>query len=839
MRKRRPPVAPETASRRQLFAESSPLSRKAATAPPIGWSGTELSAGVFTSADPGNHANLTMEQWLGDTATTGIGEQMLTDPDIAASWREWVEWAKNGNWDVDPADQDDDVSRMQAEFIRRNLWELSETRWAHILENAMGQLVHGCAMAEPAYRWDSGDRTPLFEMIKEPGRLPKWEPTGKFDTGHVVLDDLAARLPRSIQRFHQDPETGKFGGIYQHARMDDTVKNNKMGEIFVPSDRLVLWTHQPTGNHWAGTGLFRPAYFIWRARQTLLRTGVISFERFGVGVPVATVSDKIADMGLSKGDLTAAWNDAMKQLAKYRGGAQAWLALAPGLTVDIKEGQFSGARGILDLYNALTIGIHTIGGTHHLIQGSQKVGTQSLVTEQSADFRSTIMPTLRDVADVLNRSVVRQLIDLNWSGVHGYPEIKPGDLETVDLRKALEAYEIGARSGGIVRQAEDNEFFRDLGGWPAPTEASGEDTDTVPPAVDEAQPDDDVEPAGDEEKHEEDAKPDTMAEACQCGCQGVEILAEPAPMFDVDTSPAMRVRMLAESQHDARASRIGREDIVKRTSIQIHALLGPAVMDPYLKKIQPMLDAGDATAISKVPLPGKAAIQRRLVRDYQDAREMGRYEVKREIKRGKDEDVQEQLAAALAEMRAGQELFAENPSGMTNAIDDLGRDPKEVLRRLMLAASTTTDDILAGLNSATNNYLQQTPVAEWSPTAIKQRALAVVTPRTISKDVTQDVNTTYTAGRAEQGRIEGAGIVVYTVNPEIGINGPHVVCEECQATADSDDNPALVGSAAEERLFTPNPRCLSTLSGVNTCWCNGIYLTTTDTEAAARAAGLA
>ena len=888
----------------QLHAESNArANRRSAVQPAVGWSGNEISGGIFNSADPGNHPDLTMEQWLGDTSSTGIGEQMLTDPDIAASVREWIEWAKNGNWTVEPADPDDPTSRMQAEFVRRCFFDISETRWAQLLENAMGQLVHGCAIAEPVYRWDASDRTPRFEFVKEPGKLPKWTPDGSFDVGHVVLDDLATRLPRSISRWHQDPQSGKFGGVYQYARQDDVKGATASSEIFLPADRLMLWTNQPSGNHWAGTGLFRPAYFIWRARQTLLRTGVISFERFGVGVPVAGVSKDALDMGLSKSELTSAWNDAMTQLARYRGGAQAWLALAPGLSVDIKEGQFSGAAGILDLYNALTIGIHTIGGTHHLIQGSQKVGTLDLVKEQSGDFRSTIMPTLRDVADVLNRSVVKALVDLNWAGVDGYPEIAPSDLETADVKKSLESYEIATRSGAVTPQAEDEEHFREQAGWPQRVEqedgsekddgaavvtagsddAPAQDTALngaqvasavdivarveagqlpkatartmliqffrIPEAVADAMLADVVAkaPSGagtvfdndDEPETEDDDEPDTLAETCPCGCQGVEILAEPAPMFEEDASPAMRIRMLAESQHDARASRISREDIVKRTAVQVHGMLGPKVIDPYLEKIRPMLEAGDALAISKVPLPGKAAIQRRLVRDYQDVRALAKSEVKREVKRMKDDDFQAALGEALTELRRGPGLFAENPSGLTNAIDDLGDDPAEVLKRLRLAAATTTAATLGGLSGAVNSYLQQVPASEWREPAIRSRALSVVTPRTMSKDITQDVNTTYTTARAQQGRIEGAGVVVYTVNPEIGINGPHEVCIECQETADSADNPALVGSDAEMRLVTPNPNCLSTRSGVNTCWCSQVYMTTTDVDAAADAAGLA
>ena len=804
---------------------------KRATQKPAGWAGNEISGGVFNNADPGNHPDLTMEQWLGDISTTGISEQMLTDPEIAASYKEWVEWAKNSNWTVEPADPADPVSRMQAEFVRRNFWEISETRWSQILENALWQLIAGCALAEPVYRWDANDRTPSFELIKKPGRLPKWEKDGTFDTGHNVLDDLATRLPRSIMQWIQDPITGKFAGIRQYARQDDVTKKEMPDTIEVPADKLVLWTFNGKGNHWAGEGLFRSAYFIWRARQTLLRTGVISFERFGVGVPVATANMEAFD-ALSKGERTDGWNDLMTQLSRYRGGSQAWLAPMPGFGVDLKEGAFNSAAGILDLYNALTIEIHTIGGTHHLIQGSQKVGTLDLVSEQSSDFRSTIMPTFRDAADVLNRGPVRDLIDLNWAGVDAYPEITPSDLETVDVKKSLDAYEVGVRAQAITPQPEDEEHFRERAGWPQRVELA-EEEEIVEPDEDEPQED----PV--EADESDDEQEDIDASECPCGCQGVEILAESTPMLPDDASPARKIRALAEAQHDGRASRISREDIVKRTAIQVHAMLGPKVLDPYLDKIAPLIEAGDALAISKTPLPGKAAIQRRLVRDYQDVRALAKSEVKREIKRGKDEDIQAALDEALMELRQGTDLFAENPSGLENAIDAVVRSTKAIVDRIKLAASTTASFILESLNKAMNDYFQQTPATDWSAEAAKDRGLSIVTPRTMAKDITQDTNTTYMLGRAEQGRIQGAGIVVYTVNPEIGISGPHEVCVECQTTADSADNPALVGSPAEERLVTPNPACLSTLSGVNTCWCSNVFLTTTNIDEAARAAGLA
>jgi len=807
---------------------------------PIGWSGTELSGGYFQGIDP--NADLQDRAWLGDTDTPGAAEDMMTDPALAASVQEWLERAKNANAVVKEADPDDAVSRMHAEFVRRNLFELSATRWGAIIQNLTKSVLWGCAMAETVWRWDATDRTPLFELREEPNRLPVWVHADAFDVGHVILADLPARLPTSIQDWLQN-EDGSFAGIIQRGPVDDSGRPGN--DITLPADSLVLVTHGGNGGNWEGQSRWRAAYFAWKVRQVILRMGVMSIERNGMGVPIAEQTADFLQLDDSKAK--AAWDEIKYYMKRYRAGNQAWLATPLGIKLRVEEADLKSAGAILDLYNALAADIHILGNTQHLIQGSQDVGTYGLREGQASEFRATLNPTLDDIADALNRHVVRPLIDKNWPGVTQYPTLSFDDQEHGSTKEDLERYQI-AVTAGMPTQPEDWEQFREQNNWPKLTEDAlagfnhidSDEDDPAPEPAPEPEGDDDPEPSA-----------ETLAEGgCRCGCGGDRLASlfadamQPGPLDAVSatTPPGERIRLLAETTFDGRSSRVAREDAVKRTAEGAHRVIG-RITAAHLEKIRPALEAGDAKAVVQAPLAGKVPLAQYLRTQYQDVRELGKSEVKRETKRQKaDPEFEVELDAALAEWFESTSitaLFQENPSGVENGVDEVVRSKPSILERRRLAALTTAESLIAGINKTINDFVQQNPPDRWDEDAMLARVEGVITPRTMAKDISQDVQTSYNLGRAEESRAVEAGVAVYTVQPEIGINGPHEVCSECVATATSADNPAVVGTAAEEALMVPNPACLSTLGGTNNCWCAIIYLQTPSLDEARRVAGLA
>jgi len=789
---------------------------------PRGWSGTAVAGGYIEGVEP--NTDLRNRAWRGYTNSPGIGEQMyLTDGAVAASANEWIERAQNADWRIDPGDTDDPDGQMHAEFARRNLFELSATSWLSNARNFAKAIMWGCALAETIFARDSKDEAPTFQKV-EGRRLARWEETGQFDRDHYILTDLAPRLPTSIEEWRQDTETGSFDGIVQTSPLDNTARSGSFGEVFIGAEHLVLVTYGGDGNNWEGFSRFRSVYIPWKARQTLLRMGVIAAERFGVGVPIAKqTEDGWADRAGAK----AAWAEVKRQVARYRGGAQAWMALPFGVDVEVQEPALPAAQHVLALYNQMAMDIHIAGETQHLIQGTQQVGTYGLREGQSSEFKATINPFLRAIARAVNKSVIKPLIDLNWLGVKRYPELTFGDQQHGSTKEDMEAYQIGVTSGAVTPQIEDEEFFRSRFQWPEMTEESEEARTNEPAAV---EPEPVIEPPEDEE-------PEVVAGACGCGCSEMfgTVPFEDEPS---DGSPAADVRLLAESKFDANTSRMSRVEAVERTSIRLAAQVQTLVLTPYLKKIEPALESGDAAAIAKTPIPGRGALIRTLRNALADVAVMGRSEVKREIKRQEDDpEFQVELAAALEAWAPA--MFAENPSGMENGIDEVVDTPSNLAKRRNLAATTTATNLLRDVDSTVNSYIQQTLPDKYDDEEIRERVKAVITPRTISKDVTQDVNTSYTDARAAQGRAEETGTVVYTLNPEIGINGPHEPCVECVAVAEGPDNPAIVGSNAEERLQVPNPNCDSTKSGINNCWCANVYLKTPSIDEAARAGGLA
>jgi hypothetical protein len=847
----------------------------------LGWTGVELQGGRFDGTDPNSEIDGT--EWLGDTNRPGFGDQMVReDPDVGASVNEWTERAVNADWTVRPGDTDDPRDRMIAEWVDRQLFDVCHTRWRDVVNNAVSPIYRGFALAEPVFKRDAKDRAYTMERLAEPGRRPVWRETDRFEEGHHVLRDLSPRRPASIQEWLQHPD-GTFAGIQQEGIADDSGRSSS--DITIPSDRLCLWTFGGDGAEWRGVPLYRPAYMLWKARKILVRMGVIMSERLGVGVPIGKQTlASYGDPAQAKRD----WANVTDALKRYRGGTQAYMAVPYGFDVSILESSLPAAGHILELYKWLGVEIHIIGQTVHLVQGQTSVGTYGMREGQASDFRATLNPLLENIADVINRSVVRPLVDLNWADVRRYPTLTVGDQQTGSTKQDLEAYEIAVRSG-MPTQPEDFEAFRDGNNWPAMTAETmagfvgdpdaaagvvgtpgGGDAKAQDTALNGAQVTaaldivarvvsgdltEDMAAAmlrrffglGDEDARailsgassltptapKPQIQPGTEAGAqlaegrgCDCGVVALAGFGGEASMPSAAVPPEMAIRLLAESRFDARSSRVTREDLVKRLSLRTAATVDKVVR-AYTEKIAEALEMGDAKAIFKAPIPGQAALVRTLRAGYGEADELGRSEVKREMARMEsDPDFVEELAAALREWADGDVIaFSDNPSGQTNAIDE-ATDPKSGKAKLDLAARTSAKKIVNQIDATVDDYLQQTPPAEWSAEGVQTRVAGVITPRTLAKPITQDVNTVYATGRATQGRLEGAALAVYTLQPEIGLNGPHEPCVECVDREQSAANPAIVGSANEQAIMAPNELCESTKSGVNTCWCAVVYVPT-------------
>ncbi len=849
-----------------------------------GWTGTAISNGYF---DVEPNSSIGYDGWRGSPQTTGIGQEMvLTDGACGAVANEWIETAKEILKDVEvqPGDPSDPASHMQAEFIRRCFDELSKTSPQDAMENAIQCIIWGCSLEANGIAYDPNDQTPIYV---QDGR--HWVPSGGYDTGHYILTDLAARRPESVDRWLSN-EDGTFAGVLQHS--DYYGPGSSFSQPTIYADQCQLYTWRGTGDQWQGWGILRDAYLMWRIRAHMLQMMGIAGERFAVGIPVLTETIE-ASMRTDRKQASEDLATLKSMMAEMRSGAFSWADIPFGYDIKILESNLPGAQFLKDAFGDLGRQIMLAGKCQHLFVGTEKVGAQSSAETHTQGFRSTVAPLVEYILEVREKGVVKTLIDLNWEGVRAYPKLVVGSpsgnvKELIELRRGLtlrtvedereerrllkspelteeeatalasklssatpkEALMVGQMQAGmaiidklVAKQITEPMALNMIMSW------LGQDEETArgvldgwktikalaaPDAAPPPKPDDDTDDADDDDP--DNLNEDAIHRGCSCGAlafadEGAQPSVVPNP------SPAERLRFLAEANFDAKTSRLGREEQIARLSSKL-VRDSLKIADAYLTKNADLIEAGDMAALAKAPMPGKRTYMKTLVPSLQETRAVGHVEVKREMKRFEDdEDLAADVKDALADWTGRKpEMFAEVDSASLEWLSN----PKEVTERINAVAGTTSDKLLAKLNDVINDTVQQQALTgAVDEKAVMTRLETILTPRQMATVVTKDVNGVYGVGRAEQARKEDAGVAVYTLNPEIGLNGPHTPCVECQATADDVDNPALVGSTSERNMIVPNPLCLSNLSPEGPfCWCTKIYLPTNSLEEAEGAMGI-
>lgn len=332
-------------------------------------------------------------------------------------------------WTVDAYDRADPKAVEQAEFVRKSLFNYMSISWEQILSEAMLMLDFGFYM---------------FETVYEP-RIINGVP-------RVVWKKWAPRHPLDVtyQGFEYDEHGGPKGvWMSDYSGVDD---------IFIPIDRLLVFTFDREANNMEGTSLLRSAYKNWYYKDNLYKIDAIQKERHGIGIPVIKLPP-----GFTVQDKTLA-----DQLGRnLRTNEQAHVVLPPywELIFAKVEGQPTNPMESID---------------HHDKQISKNILAQFIDTgaaaskEQEIDlFYKAIRFTADIIRSTINKHAIPQLVDYNFSDVEGYPVLKARRIgEANELRTLSFAFRNFVGAGTVIPDDRLEDWVRDELDMPIPDKAT-------------------------------------------------------------------------------------------------------------------------------------------------------------------------------------------------------------------------------------------------------------------------------------------------------------------------------------------------------------------------------
>jgi len=233
----------------------------------------------------------------------------------------------------------------------------------------------------------------------------------------LMLSRVAPRMATTLWRW-ETGETGDLVGITQRVRIAGTTK-----DIFVPRNKLALFTVGKEAGDWGGRSILRPAFKSWSIKDVLYKLEAIRFERYAVGVPVITLPEP--------------YTEEMMEMAKsitknWKGASQSYVVMIGEMKVDIVS---VGAGGAMDLQPAIRHHNEEIAKSvlaQFIDLGTSQSGSRALGTSMMEFFYDAIEGHAKAFASQWNREVLWPTMDLNFSD-KPRPVLRFEDLGSVSL----------------------------------------------------------------------------------------------------------------------------------------------------------------------------------------------------------------------------------------------------------------------------------------------------------------------------------------------------------------------------------------------------------------------
>ncbi|MDI3211773.1 DUF935 family protein [Arthrobacter sp. AL12] len=395
----------------------------------IGNSGVSITSGIITGEE--YNPKLT-----GKKAIDAYDQMRRSDATVNAALNAVKLPVLSADYEVDPA-SDDDADKEVAEFVKDCLFHIVD--WDQFLGEALTFLDFG---------------HDVHEMVFEPREIN--------GTLRIALAKLGYRKQTTIQKW--ETTEGK-PGIQQQ---DNT------GHTFsIPAEKLVRFTHKQEGDNYEGISLLRAAYKHWYIKDKLYRIDAVGHERHALGI--IDVTTPIGATEADKKKMRTLVRNLRANEESYIEHPEGWLVqfldMKANSLKDVEPSINHHDRQIMKNVLAQFLEIGASGGS----------GTRSTSEDHSRLFELAVQSVARRVVQVLQNTVVRTLVDLNFTD-REYPTLRVGNISDDNIPVLSEAIKKFVDAGVLHPHANDENSTRKMIGWSELTEDEIEELEADKPA---------------------------------------------------------------------------------------------------------------------------------------------------------------------------------------------------------------------------------------------------------------------------------------------------------------------------------------------------------------------
>jgi hypothetical protein len=319
-----------------------------------------------------------------------------------------------------------------AEFLETCMNDMSDT-WTDTIDSILSFLGYGYSVHEIVYKRRCGD---VFDPSAR----------SNYSDGRIGWRKIPIRSQDSIYRWQFD-DHGGIQGVEQLAPPH-------YYHVTIPVEKMLLFRTTVEKNNPEGKSIFRNAYRPWYMKKNLENIEAIGVERDLAGLPCALVPPELLSSGASpqQKQLLASLKDI---IVNIRRDAQEGVIFPKAMDengkdlYELKLLTTGGSRQfdtdkIINRYDQ-RIAMSALAD--FILLGQEKVGSFALASSKTNLFTTAIGAFLDMVCEIFNRYAVPRLFALNEFRISDHPQIKHGDLDSVDLKELGEYIQKLSMSG--------------------------------------------------------------------------------------------------------------------------------------------------------------------------------------------------------------------------------------------------------------------------------------------------------------------------------------------------------------------------------------------------------
>lgn len=291
--------------------------------------------------------------------------------------------------------------------------------------------------------------------------------------------EIGWSLQELVHRFYEDgPYAGKVGlkaiksknPKYFNVSVDDFSNPQNVVAISYPEygrkypiEKFLLYSFQKRYENVFGTSRLRSLYQWWWVKQTMIRAMGVYMEKFGLPIPTGTYPKHFTKKQQ---------DDFLEALTKLR--IEHAIIIPDGTNVDFKELAGKGSEAFLNIIEKADSQIAKVIMGQTLTSGAGKTtgsakgegGGVGTLGQVQFDILVMYLEYLAlDISTGPMATLIKRLVDYNFTGVYKYPTFKFKPLFPEDLSPQIEMFLNCVEKGVIVATPEDEEQLRKMLGF--------------------------------------------------------------------------------------------------------------------------------------------------------------------------------------------------------------------------------------------------------------------------------------------------------------------------------------------------------------------------------------